>query len=74
MVVQSGELKKQVKGFTALARLYLETGQITKAHEYYVNVSGYSLKKIPTHSNSEICIATECMQESNSIKKIMGCC
>lgn len=39
MVVRTGELKKQTKGFSTLARLYLESGQTTKAHEYYVNVS-----------------------------------
>lgn len=39
MVVQRGELKKQAEGFSTLARLYLETGQFTKAHEYYLNVS-----------------------------------
>lgn len=39
MVVRRGELKKQAEGFSTLARLYLETGQFTKAHEYYLNVS-----------------------------------
>lgn len=38
MAVQGGDLKKQAKGFSTLARLYLETGQLTKAHEYYLNV------------------------------------
>lgn len=39
MVVQTGDLRKQATGFSTLARLYLETGQTTKAHEYYLNVS-----------------------------------
>ncbi len=39
LVADSGQLEKQVRGFSVLARLYVETEQLPKAQEYYHNVS-----------------------------------
>jgi len=39
IVVRGGYLEKQVRGFSVLARLYTETQQLSKAQEYYHNVS-----------------------------------
>ena len=60
MMVQSGSLKGQARAFSTLARLYEETKQLTKAHDYYKKVGcastfdsllPSSLSLVPRHSN-----------------------
>lgn len=64
MVVRTGELKKQTKGFSTLARLYLESGQTTKAHEYYVNVSS-GIPECLCHT-AVACVYTLCEKHDTS--------
>ena len=39
MMVENGDLSGEARGFSTLAGLYEESGQIIKAHEYYKKVS-----------------------------------
>lgn len=39
MAVQMNDIKSQARGFSTMAGLYEETGQMRKAHEYYQKVS-----------------------------------
>ena len=63
IVVESGDMQKQARGFAVLARLYLETGQITKAHEFYVNVSNLIPGMGQYWSNSLVCVYCACLYE-----------
>lgn len=41
MVVQEGDLNAQARAYAALAALYKETNQLTKAEEFYRRVCNY---------------------------------
>lgn len=51
MMVQRGDLKGQARAFSTLARLYEETKQLTKAHDYYKKVSCSSTPSSLNHND-----------------------
>ena len=49
--MQRGDLKGQARAFSTLARLYEETKQLTKAHNYYKKVSCSSTPSSLNHND-----------------------